>query len=447
MGARLIDSLVTTEALSEAFSDAAVLRAMLDFEVRLAAAQAQLGLIPPHASAAIARAAVVDTFDVESIAHAARASATPAIAFVQALTARVRTTDADAAQFVHWGATSQDVVDTAIALCLARARTLLADDHAHLVRALITLSETHASTVMLGRTLLQPATPVTFGLKVAGWAAALVRAWSDVAAAFEETLVLQFGGAAGTLAALGTAGPDVQVALAASLQLACPDAPSHTQRDRMARLVCSFAVYAGALSKLATDIALLMQGEVGEVSERGGRSSTMPHKLNPSGCAVVLASASRLPGLASSCLASMAQAHERAVGGWQGEASIVRDAAQACGSALSAAAEVIDGLTVSPARMRANIEATGGVMFAERATFLLARTIGRDAASRLVTDAVSTTRASGTTFRDVLASMPEVTRALTADELASIDAPESYLGAAEIFRQRLIAGATSSLAP
>jgi 3-carboxy-cis,cis-muconate cycloisomerase len=446
MPSRLIDSLATTEPLAAAFSDAAVLRAMLDFEVQLAATQARLGLIPATAADAIARAADVEAFDAGAIAREARVSATPSIAFVSALTARVLAIDAASARFVHFGATSQDVADTALILCLQRVWPLLIADHVSLLRTLIDLSDEHATTVMLGRTLLQPATPITFGLKVAGWAGELTRAWSDVASAFEQARLLQFGGAAGTLASLASHGPSVQAALAASLGLACPDAPWHVHRDRLARLLAALGIYTGALGKMATDVALLMQDEIAEVFERGGGSSTMPQKRNPASCAIVLAAAIRVPGLVSAFFSSMVQQHERAVGGWHAEAPIISATVQTCGSALAAAVDVVSGLTVSRERMRANLAATGGVIYAERVTLLLAAKIDRMTATRLVTDAVTTVRSSGRSFRNVVASTPAIARWLTAGELADIDSPEEYLGSAEIFRARLVAAARASLA-
>ena len=225
--------------------------------------------------------------------------------------------------FVHWGTTSQDLSDTALVLCLAAAARILEADHARLARALRRLSETHKATVMLARTLLQPAPPITFGLKAAGWLAAASRGQARLKAAFREACVVQFGGASGTLAALGAAGPDVAKALAAELELPLPDAPWHAHRDRLAHLVGACGVYAGTLGKIARDISLLMQHEVGEASEPGGGSSSMPHKRNPAGCAIVLAAANRLPGLVSAFLSGMVQEHERGLGGWHAESSTI----------------------------------------------------------------------------------------------------------------------------
>jgi 3-carboxy-cis,cis-muconate cycloisomerase len=433
----LIESLVTTEPLAAAFSDAAILRAMVDFETGLARVEADLGLIPAAAAAAVA-AASTDPFDVHAIARAARASATIVIPFVDELRERVRARDRDAATYLHWGATSQDVFDTALVLCIARARSVLAGDHARLTDALRKLSDQHATTVMLARTLLQPASPTTFGLKAAGWHALISRTWTLLAAAAEEALVLQFGGASGTLAALSPHGPAVAANLARKLGLRDPGAPWHTQRDRLAALVAACGIYTGALGKLARDVSLLMQDELGEVSEPGGSSSSMPHKRNPAGCAAILAAATRAPGLVSAFLAGMPQENERGLGGWHAEASTISEIVQTTGAALAAAVEVVHGLNVNDGRMRANIDRTNGVVFAERATMVLAPALGREAAARLIAVAIDTARREGRTFGSVLADDDQVLKALDPGTLATLDAADEYLGSAEHFRRRLL---------
>ena len=395
---RLIDSVATTEALAAIFSDTAMLQAMLDFEVALAAVQAELGLIPGRAADAIRAAAAADGLDATAIARDARQSGTVAVPFVKALTARVRASDAESASFVHWGATSQDVTDSALVLALGRSKSVLGGDHERLDRSLRQLSDRHARTVMLGRTLLQPAPPITFGLKVAGWVAAAGHSWRGLHAALESVLVLQFGGASGTLAALGDQGPSVASALAARLGLKDPGAPWHTRRERLAAYVGACGIYCGALGKMATDITLLMQHEVGEVAEPGGGSTAMPHKRNPAGCAVALAAATRTPALVSAFLTGMVQEHERAVGGWHAEWPTVAAVTQATGAALAAMADVSAGLDVFPDRMRSNIEQTKGVIFAERVMTLVTPTAGKEAAHELVIAALERCRSSEMRF-------------------------------------------------
>ena len=442
MPARLIESLATTEALAELFSDKPVLQALLDFEVALARAQARLGIVPQTAADAIAAAANADAFESSTLSRDILRAGTPGIPLVRALTERVRGGNFAAAGFVHWGATSQDVADTALVLLLKRAQPVLASDLKRLEGALRRLAVQHGKTVMLGRTLLQPAPPVTFGLKAAGWLGAIQRGHRTLNASFAAALVVQFGGASGTLASLGEQGTAVGRELAAELRLAFPDAPWHTQRDRLAALVCACGVLTGSLGKMARDVSLLMQGEVGEASEPGGEgrggSSTMAHKRNPIACAVTLAAAQRVPGLVATFLSAMVQEHERGVGGWQAEWPTVTAVIQATGLAAASMAEVAEGLVVDPARMRSNIEATHGVIFAERAMMVLGGKVGRDTAHQVLEKATRKSVEEGRRLAEVLSEMPEVTRHLDAAVLRSLEVPEQYLGAADEFRERLL---------
>ena len=363
-------------------------------------------------------------FDAADLARDARRSGTIAIPLAAALTARVRALVPEAARFVHWGATSQDIVDTALVLLVGRASIVMATDHARLAGALRALSDRHAADVMLGRTLLQPAPPITFGLKAAGWFAGVQRSWSRLERARREASVLQLGGASGTLAALDDKGLAVASALARELGLSCPEAPWHTYRDRLAAFVAACAIYAGVLGKMARDVSLLMQFEVAEAAEPGGLSSTMPHKRNPAGCAVALAAAARLPGLTATVLAGLVQEHERSVGAWHAEWPTTSDAVQATGAALAAMGEVAEGLSVDPARMRANLEATNGTIFAERVMMRAGGALGRDTAHALLTDVLARARATGERFADVLRATPEITRVLSEEDLRSFDNPQ-----------------------
>ena len=442
MAGRLIESLATTDALAELFSDTSVLQAMLDFEVGLARAQAKVGLVPRDAADSIAAVAKAELFDAAKLAKDALLAGALPIPLVKVLTESVRAKDSAAAGFVHWGATSQDVADTALILLLKRARPLLESDLARLENNLRRLAETHANTVMLGRTLLQAAPPTTFGLKAAGWLGSIRRCRVRLTSAFDESLMVQLGGATGTLASLGEHGTAVGRELAKELQLRFPDAPWHTHRDRLAALVCACGVLTGALGKMARDISLLMQTEVGEVAEpsgpgRGG-SSTMPHKRNPSGCVVVLAAANRVPGLVASFLSGMVQEHERAVGTWQAEWPTIAALMQAAGVAAASMAEVVEGLSVDEARMRANIDATYGVIFAERAMMLLGAKLGRDVAHKLLDQATRQSVTEGRHLVEVLSEIPEVTRHLDHATLERLERPEEYLGSADAFRKRLL---------
>ncbi len=439
---RLIESSITTPKIAELFSDRSILEAMLAFEVGLARAEASLGVIPLPAARAIEKAASPHLYDANALAVDSLRSATVSIPFVKALTEQVKKIDPTAGGFVHWGATSQDVADTAIILVLEKFRGILETDLTRLDHALSQLSEQHAGTVMLGRTLLQAALPTTFGLKIAGWLGAVRRDHARLDAAFEESLILQFGGAAGTLASLGDQGVAVGKALASELGIGYAEAPWHTHRDRLAALMCVLGVMVGSLGKMARDISLLSQNEIAEAAElaakgRGG-SSAMPHKQNPVGCTLALSAAYRVPGLVSTFLSSMVQEHERAVGGWQSEWATISAIVQAASLAATSMAEVAEGLTVNAARMRDNIEATHGTIFAERATMLLAKKLGRDAARKVVEQAVQQSIANDREFANVLAEMPEAKKALDASTTKDLQSPEAYLGVAEQFRCSLV---------
>ncbi len=437
---QLFNSLAGTEQLEIVFDDRAVLAAMVRFEVALARAQAGSRVIPTGAAEAIEQVAANAVFDSAAIAQTSRASGTIAIPFVDALRKIVARDDPSAATYVHWGATSQDISDTALILCLLEAQQVLAVDHARLSASLRRLSETHAASVMLARTLLQPASVTTFGLKAAGWFAAESRGFVRVSDGFREACVLQFGGASGTLAALGADGPRVAKELASALALPLPAAPWHAHRDRLAALVSALGIYAAALGKIARDLSLLMQFEVAEAFEPGGGSSSMPHKRNPAACAIALAAANRLPGLVAAFLSGMVQEHERGLGGWHAEASTVVAAVQATGSALAALAGAIEQLQVDPARMRMNLTATHGTVFAERAMVLLAPALGRERAAAAIASALERTATEKRPFGEMLAENTAVGAALSADVLSTLTSPEAYLGSAEHFRQRLLAG-------
>ena len=437
---RIVDALATTDALSAIFDDASTVQVLLDVEAALARAQAGLGVIPASAAWAITQAARADGFDANVLAREARASATIVIPLVAALTARVEAIDPVAARYVHWGATSQDIADTAMSLLIDRACAAMGRDAAALAASLRDLSDRHAGTVMLGRTLLQPAPPITFGLKAAGWLAGVSRSWSRVELARRDAARIQLGGASGTLAALGDRGPEVAAALARELALTPgEDGPWHSSRDRLAALIAACAILAGMLGKIARDVSLLMQFEVGEAREAGGGSSAMPHKQNPSGCARTLAAAARLPGLAATMLAGLVQEHERAAGAWQAECPVIADALQATGAALEAMRGVIAGLAVDPARMRANVDATRGAIFAERVVMLAAPVLGRSVAHRLLKDALGRSQASGRSLAEIVRDIPELAAVVNDEVLRSLDDPHAYLGAAETFRQRLLA--------
>ena len=437
MSASLIDSLATTDSLAEVFSDLSVLQAMLDFEVALARAEAQLRVIPQSAARAIARAARAEAYDCPALARETLRAGTPGIPLVKALRKKVQQEDAFASNYVHWGATSQDIADTAIILLLKKSVAILDADLARIEKALRALSVKHKSTLMLGRTLLQPAPPVTLGLKAAGWLASVRRGRARLDRSVAEALVLQFGGASGTLGALQRRGIQLSELMAAQLGLRVPDAPWHAHRDRLAEVICACAILTGSLGKMARDISLLMQHEVGEVAEPGGAgrggSSTMPHKRNPIASVLTLAAANRVPGLTAAFLSQMVQEHERAIGGWQAEWPTVASVIQSTGVGLASMAEVAEGLSVDPKRMRENIRSTHGTPFSERIALLLAVHVGRDKADEMLKSWSDPKRLKRRKLSEVLAKVPEV-RGYKSEKH---DKPDEYLGSAQEFIRRL----------
>ncbi len=440
MSVRLIESLATTEPLAAVFSDVSVLQAMLDFEVALARAEAELRIIPQSAVRTIARCSRAEEYNTAALARETLRAGTPGIPLVKALRKRVQQEDARAADFVHWGATSQDVADTALVLLLKKGAQILDADLARIEKALRPFVAKHSKAVMLGRTLLQPAPPVTMGLKAAGWLASIRRGRVRLQRAFSEALVLQFGGASGTLAALGNRGPRVAELMAKRLRVNFSGAPWHTHRDRLAEVACSCGILTGSLGKMARDISLMMQHEVGEASEPGeggrGGSSTMPQKRNPIASAIALAAANRVPGLTAAFLSQMVQEHERGVGGWQAEWPTMSELIQSTGVAIASMAEVGEGLTVSPMRMKENLKSTQGTIFAEKAALLLTAKLGREAAHEALERATDPKKMRGRTLAQVLADIPEAQ--IDKKLLASVEDPEEYLGAAQVFTARLL---------
>lgn len=442
MSVRLIESLATTEALAEVFSDASVLQAMFDFEIALARAEAAMKIIPRSAAKAIEKVARAEDFDVAQLARETLRAGTPGIPLVKALRKKVHAEDAAAADFVHWGATSQDVTDTALILLLQKCAATFEADLDRLENSLEKLVAQHKNTVMLGRTLLQPAPPVTFGLKAAGWSGAIRRGHARLNTAFSEALVVQFGGASGTLAALGNRGIEVGERVAKLLKLCYPDAPWHTHRDRLASVVCACAILTGSLGKIARDISLLMQAEVAEVSEPGGAgrggSSTMPQKRNPIASSIALASANRVPGLVAAVLSQMVQEHERAVGGSQAEWATVAGVMQSTGVAIASMAEAVEGLTINRERMRQNLQSSRGTVFAEKAALLLSRKLGRERAHQLLEQATDPRKLGSGTLSEALSQMPEVRDGMSSEILHKLEDPADYLGVAHKFAERLV---------
>jgi 3-carboxy-cis,cis-muconate cycloisomerase len=436
----VMGALYGTDTMRAAMGETAFLQRMLDVEAALARAQARLGIVPAEAAAAITAAAKAERLDLAALAAATRNTGYPVVGLVRQLSAL---SGPEAGRWTHWGATTQDIMDSAVVLQMRDGLELIGADLARLTASLGAMARTHRDTVMAGRTHLQHALPVTFGYKVAVWLSPLIAMRERLEALRPRALRLQFGGAAGTLASLGAQGEAVQAELAKELGLAVPDIPWHVARDGVAEAVCWLGLLCGALSKIATDVMLLMQTEVAEVSEphqagRGG-SSTMPQKRNPIACEYVLAQSRGVHALVPQVLAAMAQDLERATGPWQAEPLAVPQAFLLAHGALSHALTIGEGLVVDPARMRANLDSTGGLIMAEAVMMGLAPALGRGEAHHVVNQACDAALAERIPLAEALLRDPGVAAKLARAEVERLTDPASYLGAAGAFVDRVLA--------
>jgi 3-carboxy-cis,cis-muconate cycloisomerase len=437
MDGGLFEPILTTDALLGATGDRAWLQAMLDVEAALAAAQAEVGLVTKDIARAIAEQCDTARFDLDRLGHEARDGGNPVIPLVRALREMVPD---DVRPWVHHGATSQDIVDSAAMLVARAALTLIDDDLRRLAAGAAALAETHRHTLMTGRTLLQPALPVPFGLKAAGWLAATLDAHRSLTD-LHPRLAVQLGGAAGTLASLGAEGPAVTTALAARLGLTEPLLPWATARQRIAEIAGALAVVAGTAAKVALDVALLMQAEVGEAREpaapgRGG-SSTMPHKRNPILATEALAAARRAHGLAPVLQGALVAEHERAAGAWHAEWTTLSALLRAAGGAAGRSADIVEGLEVDTDRMATNL-GDPGVLLAERVTLALAPALGRAEAARRVGEAAARAAAAHRSMADEVVADAVLAAHLDRDELDRLLDPRTYLGSSSRFIDRAL---------
>ncbi|MET0551212.1 MAG: 3-carboxy-cis,cis-muconate cycloisomerase [Xanthomonas sp.] len=439
----LLRPLFGDPAVDALFDDRARLQAMLDVEAALARAQARCGVIPASAVAPIAAACDAARYDLPALAAATALAGNPAIPLVKAFTAQVAAVDEDAARWVHWGATSQDIIDSGAVLQVRAALDRVEGQLDALCTALAALAQRERDTGLPGRTLLQQAVPVTFGLKAAGWLDALQRSRRRLQALREDALVLQFGGAAGTLAALQSQGLAVAQALAEELRLPLPALPWHAARDRIGEIGAAFALLAGSLGKIGRDVALLMQSEVAEAFEPAaagkGGSSAMPHKRNPVGCVVAIAAATRAPGLLATLFAALPQEHERAVGGWHAEWETLPELVRLTAGSLAQVRVLIEGLELDRARMAAHLDSHGGLLYAEAVAVTLAAHLGKAAAHALVETAVRRALATQQHLRAVLADEPQVSAVLAPAQLEALFASDSWRGMATVWIERVLA--------
>ena len=432
----LVDPLFGSAVVDAAVSDTAWLQAMLDFEAALAQAEADAGLIPAAAANEIAGACRAELFDAAEIGRRSVAAGNPAAPLVLALTDAV---SAEAQQYVHAGATSQDVIDTSFSLMARRAIDVILDDLSAVGATCATLAETHRRTLMTARTLLQPATPTTFGFKAAGWLVSVDEARALLTRVRSECLAVQLGGASGTLGSLEGAGVDVVHRLAVRLGLAEPVLPWHTDRTRVTELAAALGAAIGVLGKIARDVVLLAQAEVAEAADaEPGTSSTLPQKRNPVRAVLILAVAERAPGLVGTVFAAMVQEHERATGAWHAEWETVRELIRITGGASHHAAVLLGSLHVDAQRMSDNLASDGGLVMAESLALHLARQAGRPTARTIVRRCSEQAIESRTPFADVVRSDPEVRRHLSDEQIAGALDPSRYLGSIEDLIQRAL---------
>ncbi|XUL85502.1 class-II fumarase/aspartase family protein [Streptomyces galilaeus] len=444
--------------------DEAWLQAMLDTEVALTRAQVRLGTVPAAALGPITVAARAGRLDVAQLAKAARGAANPVVELVRQFTALVAEKDPDAAEYVHRGGTSQDILDTATVVVAARVAEVLAEDLLGLCKALAALAERHRLTPMAGRTLSQHAAPVTFGLKAAGWLSLALDALDRIRWLAGHRMLVQLGGAAGTLAsyqeyaALATGGAaavdqgaDLLAGFAAELRLGAPDVPWHALRTPIADIAATAAYVGGAVGKFGLDVLTLSRTEIAEVTEPAaegrGVSSAMPQKRNPVLATMMIAAARQLPGLAATVHQCLLSEDERAPGAWHAEWQPLRECLRTVAGLVETARELAEGLHVHPARMRHNLDLTGGAIVSERLNAALAPHLGRTGAKKLLTRVALHGTTDGTPFAEALLADPEWPAAVTGREVRALLVPEAYLGSAGALVNRVLTRYHASVRP
>lgn len=431
---QLYASLFYQPEVTAIFSDQALLSYMIQVEVALAKAQAQVKVIPASAANIIEQVGhnAVAQIDIDALATAAGLAGNVAIPLVKQFTALVKQQDEDASRYVHWGATSQDIIDTATILQCCDALALIEKQLQQAYQICLKQAQQYRHQVMIGRTWLQQALPITLGHKFARWAAALKRDLDRLHAMKTRVLTAQLGGAVGSLASLQDQGSAVVEAFSAQLNLTVPECTWHGERDRMVELASTLALIVGNVGKMAKDWSLLMQTEIAEVFEpaakgRGG-SSTMPHKRNPVAAASILAVANRVPALMASVYQSMVQEHERALGAWHAEWLAIPEIFQLCAGALERSCDVLEHMQVNAEAMQRNLECTQGLIMAEAVMMALAPKLGRLDAHHLVEQACQQAVAQQQHLKIILSAMDEVSTHFNDQALDELFQPATYLG-------------------
>ncbi|KZD01408.1 MULTISPECIES: 3-carboxy-cis,cis-muconate cycloisomerase [unclassified Thalassospira] len=434
----LLGNLFSDPEIAALFDDRAQIASMLLFESALAAAEARAGVIPEKSATRIAEVCRDFTPDPASLATATASAGVPVPALVKALKAEIGGEDA---RYVHFGATSQDVVDSALVLQLRDAVAIIRRRIRKLAKALYAHADTHRTTVMIGRTRSQQAVPTTFGLKAAGWLAPLVRIDHRIDTLSSDLLRISFGGAAGTLASIGVKAADVESNLSEELDLPLADMPWHAQRDVLVDFASQLTALTGALGKMGQDLVLLAQSEIAEVQPgKGGGSSTMPHKSNPVQAEMLVTLARFNAGLLGTFAQAQLHDHERSGASWLLEWLTLPQIITATGAALAQAVDMVPDLKINAGRMAENLELSRGAMLAEAATFALADHLGRDAADKLVKDAIAKSAENASNLFDEL---PKLTEAPV--DWAHIRNPVNYIGQSDVFIDRVLGAAKRGL--
>jgi 3-carboxy-cis,cis-muconate cycloisomerase len=440
LSSSLTSSLASTAAMRALVGERARIQRILDFEVALARAQASVGVVPALATDKIAEAARAERFDL-AVLTADGSAGTVAAALLNMLRSEVARIDPEAARIVGFGASDQDALDTALALELREAIDLLTNDLNRAIDGFTQLAGRHRRTAAVGRVGLQQALPIPFGLKVAGYAAALARARERLRRLRKEALVLQFGGVGGTLAALGEHGLKVSERLAALIDLTLPEAPFHGHSDRVAEVAGALAVLAGTCGKIARDVALLQQTEIAEATEVAGGGATSRRRL---ATAAAISAATLAPGLLAAIVTGQLQEHEGAVGGSQAQWQAFPALLLATAGALGAVADIAQRLDVDAQRMRDNLDQTQGLIMAEAVTTALAAKIGREQATRIIDEAGRKALAERRHLSIILGEDPRVTSHMTPGELARVFELLSYQGVAQTFLDRIVGSLSRS---
>ena len=437
----ILGTLYGSDAMRAVFDETTYFQRMLDVEAALARVQGRMGIIPADAADTIVAAARVENLSTEDLAASARNVGYPVVGLVSGLSKAAGA----AAGWTHWGATTQDIMDTATVLQVRDGLNLIEAELRAILAALVGQAEKHRDTVMAGRTHLQQALPVTFGLKCAIWAMPFLSHLDRLGQIRARAQMVEFAGAAGTLASLGDQGIPLMEALATELGLGAPLAPWHVCRDGLAEAVSFLGLIAGTLAKIATDIILLAQTEVGEVAEPyvagRGQSSTMPQKRNPIASEYILAAARMIQGLVPVMQGAMAQDHERATGPWQAEALVLPQAFVLTHGALLHTRAIAEGMVVDAERMRANLDITHGLIVSEAVMMGLAPLLGRGEAHHVVKHACDIALTEKVSLADALERDPAVSTRLNRAAIEKLIDPANYLGSASGFIDRVIAAA------